>query len=116
MGIPQKEYGPQFHDFARNDPKFNDFMVHSIDYVDLQLKMQAIRNGTPGAKDLVSNEVEKMIVDTKRRLSETYTLVVPALTSLPRKGPNPNPNVSRPPPTLCHPAGSDSTPRFATIR
>ena len=83
MGIPQKEYGPQFHDFARHDPKFNDFMVYSIDYVDLQLKMQAIRQGTPAAKDLVANEIERMIVDTKRRLSETYTLVVRTWHPLP---------------------------------
>ena len=89
-------------------------MVYAIDYVDLQappprarrppktnfnssfllfplpqLKMELIRTGKPGGKDLISSEVELMIETTKRLLSETYTLVV---SSGGKNNPNPNPD------------------------
>jgi len=52
---------PRQPQFASQDPKFDDFLVYAIDFVDLQLKMKMIKEGHPQGKDLVAAEVEQAI-------------------------------------------------------
>jgi len=88
MNMHQKALGPRLIQFLHKDSLCDDFLVSTLDFVNLQIKMEQLRRGKQVTMDLlrdgklittneiVGAELELMIEESTRLLSEKYTLVV----------------------------------------